>query len=87
MRTVREHLFKEIESTYAAVEQWKQEFDWAENVSRYYVKLEALVELGEIVLCGSTGGFDRKGGQNGFNQNFTLAERANHLLVNKHRIL
>lgn len=74
--------FESIEDAIQQINQWKELEHW-HLVSEYTHKLESLVELGEIVLCGSVGGYDFKGKQR---EGESLTERAQHILKNKHRI-
>ncbi len=57
--------------------------DLVEQTARTFVKLEALVELGEIRLCGSVGGFDSKGNQP---EGQNLEDRAEHVIKQQHRL-
>ena len=77
MTKLMELVKEQIRSDLRLIEQWKGSYDWADNVAKYYHKLEALVELLEIYNCGSVGGFDE--GQVD-HKRYTLEERAEYVL-------
>lgn len=79
---LRDLLIKEIKQEVDCVEQWtKIELHFA---VRHYDHLEALVDLGEIKLCGSTGGgFDK--GQDP-RASYTLKQRAMYVISQGHRL-
>lgn len=56
-----------------------------EAAGLYSTRLDAILGLGEIALCGYVGGHDIKGGQKKMHH-YTLPERAEHVLKNMGRI-
>lgn len=78
-KNLSELLVKEIKEHILSYKQWKED-DHFNTAAKYGHQLEGLVELAEIKLCGSVGGFDK--GQLSSN----LMERAAWIIKNKHRL-
>lgn len=55
----REILLNVIGDNLHQAMQWSDKAEWANKVAEYYYKAEALIEVLEIVDCGSIGGHDK----------------------------
>jgi hypothetical protein len=82
-------LLQQISQAVQMRKQWLR-MGLLQSAADYERKLEAMVEVAEIVLCGSVGGFDVEGGQCdelGRHKNPSILDRAKHILKQEHRLL
>ena len=80
---LRKVLLEQIKANLEMREQWLK-MDLVARAAKHELRLEGQVEVGEIVLCGSIGGFDTKHGQE---SGGTVVQRAQHILKQSKRLL
>lgn len=64
-------IFETIEHDFAMVKQWKGMESWA-PVIEYETRIQCLIELIEVLDCGSRGGYDSRDPQRGRHEPYSI---------------